>query len=301
MGCPAEHAITEGVSPGSAESMLADVDRDHIDRMVCFPSIALFAPSIEDPALAGELSRLYNEWVTAFCAGSRGRLLAAAVLPVENVDDAVAVLKDARRRGAVCAMLPPALRTRNLDHPDLDPLYAAACELDVPVGIHGAPGIHLPKIGVDRFSNYIQVHCVSFPFDQMTAMTAVVSGGVLERHPRLRVGFLESGVGWVPYFVDRLREHYDKRGDWIENGWRRDPREYLERGQIYVTCEPDEPILPGVIDALGDEFVMYASDYPHWDGDWPESTRSLRERGDIGETSRERILGANAARFFGLD
>jgi len=46
----------------------------------------------------------------------------------------------------------------------------------MPLGIHGAPGIHLPKIGVDRFTNYIQVHCVSFPFDQMTAMTALVSG-----------------------------------------------------------------------------------------------------------------------------
>ena len=76
----------------------------------------------------------------------------------------------------------------------------------MPLGIHGAPGIHLPKIGVDRFTNYIQVHCISFPFDQMTAMTALVSGGVFDRHPQLRVAFLEAGVGWVPFFIDRLHE-----------------------------------------------------------------------------------------------
>ncbi|BCI88156.1 hypothetical protein NIIDMKKI_33620 [Mycobacterium kansasii] len=76
---------------------------------------------------------------------------------------------------------------------------------------------------MDRFTNYIQVHCISFPFDQMTAMTALVSGGVFERHPQLRVAFLEAGAGWVPFFIDRLHEHYEKRGDWIEGGWRHDP------------------------------------------------------------------------------
>ena len=94
----------------------------------------------------------------------------------------------------------------------------AAAELDMPLGVHGAPGIHLPKIGVDRFTNYIQVHCISFPFDQMTAMTALVSGGVFDRHPTLRVAFLEAGVGWVPFFIDRLHEHYEKRGDWMPLG-----------------------------------------------------------------------------------
>src|SRR2546430_6827153 len=108
-------------------------------------------------------------------------------------------------------------------------------ELDMPLGVHGAPGIHLPKIGVDRFTNYIQVHCLSFPFDQMTAMTALVSGGVFDRHPKLRVAFLESGVGWVPYFIDRMHEHYEKRGDWIPNGWKHDPREYVAAGNVWVS------------------------------------------------------------------
>jgi predicted TIM-barrel fold metal-dependent hydrolase len=196
--------------------------------------------------------------------------------------------------------VPPALRTRNLDHPDLERFWAAAADLELPIGVHGAPGVHLPKIGVDRFTNYVQVHCVSFPFDQMAAMTSLLSGGVLERHPRLRVAFLEAGVGWVPFFLDRLHEHWEKRGDWVPNGWGRSPREYLERGQIYVSCEPEETILPGVIDACGDDFILYASDYPHWDSEFPESSRPLRERSDLSESSRAKLLGENARRFFGL-
>ena len=197
-------------------------------------------------------------------------------------------------------MIPPALRTRNLDHPDLDPLYAAAADLEMPLGVHGAPGLHLPKIGIDRFTNYIQVHCVSFPFDQMSAMTALVSGGVFDRHPRLRVAFLEAGVGWVPYFVDRMHEHWEKRGDWVRNGWRQDPRHYIEAGNVWVSCEPEEAILPAVAATLGPDFIMYASDYPHWDSDWPESTRPLRERRDLAEDVRAKIAGTNARRLYGL-
>ena len=134
----------------------------------------------------------------------------------------------------------------------------------------------------------------------MTAMTALVSGGVFDRHPRLRVVFLEAGVGWVPYFIDRMHEHYEKRGDWIPGGWQRDPEDYVGAGNIWVSCEPEEPILPGVIDVLGADFIMFASDYPHWDGDWPESTKHLRSRADISDADRAKIAGENARRFYKL-
>src|SRR5436309_14060617 len=110
-------------------------------------------------------------------------------------------------------MVPAALKVRNLDHPELEPLHAAAEELDMPLCVHGAPGIHLPKLGSERFDNYLQVHVVSFPFDMMIASTALILGGVLERHPKLRVALLESGVGWVPYLIERMGEHVEKRGE----------------------------------------------------------------------------------------
>jgi predicted TIM-barrel fold metal-dependent hydrolase len=301
-GCPPEHGLSRapGIDPASVEGTLRDADREGIGRMVLFPSMGLAIPGLRDPRFAAELAALYNEFIADWCGDSGGRLLGVATVPIEDVGASIALVRQAKERGLVCTHVPPALATRNLDHPDLDPFYAAAAELDMPLGVHGAPGVHLPKIGVDRFTNYVQVHCVSFPFDQMAAMTSLVSGGVFERHPKLRVAFLEAGVGWVPFFLDRLHEHWEKRGDWIENGWKRSPREYLERGQIFVSCEPEESILPGVVEVLGDDFILYASDYPHWDSDFPESAKALRERTDLPAASREKILGGNARRFFGL-
>lgn len=302
-GCPAEHGLTTapGLNCRSAEGVLGDAGRDHIDTMVLYPSLGLGIPTLRDPEFAAGFARFYNQWIADYCAASNGRLRGIAVTPLELGETAIDILREAKALGLVATHIPPALRTRNLDHPDLDPFYAAAVELDMPLGVHGAAGMHLPKIGVDRFTNYIQVHCIAFPFDQMTAMTALVSGGAFDRHPTLRVAFLEAGVGWLPYFIDRLHEHFEKRGDWIENGWRRDPHEYLAAGNIWLTCEPDEPILPGVIEALGDDFIMFASDYPHWDSDWPNSTESLRTRTDIGEESRRKIAALNAQRFYALD
>ncbi len=299
-GCPPEHGLSQapGINPGSQRGVLADADREGIDRMVLFPSFGLGIPSYRDVAFGAAMASFYNEWVAEWCRAGEGRLYAAAVVPIENIEASIQTLRQAKDLGLVCATVPPALRERNLDHPDLDRFYAVAQDLDLPLAVHGAPGVHLPKIGVDRFTNYIQVHCISFPFDMMTAMTAIVSGGVLERHPRLRIAFLESGVGWVPYFIDRMGEHYEKRGDWIPGGWKRHPRQYVERGQIYVTCETEEPLLPAALADLGTNFIMYASDYPHWDSEFPDSCRHLRARSDIDERAREAILGGNAARFF---
>lgn len=303
-GCPPEHGLSkaDGIDPSTAESILANADTDGIAEMVLFPSFGLCVPSLEDPDLGAGIARLYNEWIAGLCAQSQGRLHAAAVVPIEHGEVAIAVMGEAKELGLVCTVVPPALKSRNLDHPDLEAFYAAAEEMDMPLGVHGAPGIHLPKIGVDRFTNYIQVHCISFPFDQMTAMTALVSGGVFDRHPRLRVGFLESGAGWLPWFVERLHEHYESRGDWIQDGWRRTPEEYVEAGNVFITCEPDEKTLPSVVDALGDRCVMFASDYPHWDGAWPNATSELVEHaeGRLASESLARIAGANAREFYGL-
>ncbi len=299
-GCPPAHAINlaAGRNPLTVEGTLADASREGIDKMVLFPSFGLAVPSFRDPSFAGEIASFYNGYIRDWCAEAPEHLFGVAVVPLEDVETSIKLMTEAKQAGLVCTAVPPGLRERNLDHPDLEPFFAAAQDLDMPLGVHGAPGVHLPKIGVDRFTNYIQVHCISFPFDQMLAMTALISGGVLERHPRLRVAFLEAGVGWVPYFIDRMHEHFEKRGDWIENGWKRDPREYVERGQVYVTCEPEEPILPAVIEDLGSDFIMYASDYPHWDSDFPESSKPLRERSDIDNAARTQIMGGNAQRFF---
>ena len=300
-GCHAKHGLCleRGASPFTAGGVMHDADREGIDAMVFFPSAALGLPAFTDLAFAAEFARLYNRWLTGYCGQFPRRMFGVGLVPIEDVATSVRVMREAKELELVAIMVPAVLRERNLDHPDLAPFYAAAEDLDMPLGIHGAPGIHLPPLGAERFDNYLQVHVVSFPFDMMVATTALVLGGVLERHPRLRVALLESGVGWVPYFFDRLDEHVEKRGR-LTPGCKRAPREYLARGQLYVSCEPEESVVPFAAATLGDRFIMYASDYPHWDSDFPNSTRPLRERTDLGPEAKARILGENAATFYRL-
>jgi uncharacterized protein len=300
-GCPSEHGLSDqpGLDATTAGGILANADTDGINEMVLYPSFAMCVPSIVDPTLGVTTANLYNEWAADLVAQGQGRLHAAGVVPIEHGARALEVLAEIKALGLVCVVVPPALAHRNLDHPDLDPFYAAACDLELPLGVHGAPGMHMPKIGVDRFDNYIQVHSVSFPFDQMAAMTALVSGGVFDRHPTLRVAFLEAGAGWLPWFVERLGEHYEARGDWIPDGWQRHPDEYVAAGNIWVTCEPDERMLPAVLAQPGGDFVMYASDYPHWDGAWPHSSGELLGQ-PLDEPALAAVAGGNAGRFYRL-
>jgi predicted TIM-barrel fold metal-dependent hydrolase len=300
-GCPPDQGLCtdRGANPFTVEGVLRDADREGIDTMVFFPSVALGLPAFTDPGFAAEVARLYNGWLAGYCRQGRGRLYGVALVPIEDVAESIRIMREAKDLGLVATMVPAVLRTRNLDHPDLEPFYAAAEDLDMPLGVHGAPGIHLPPLGSERFDNYLQVHCVSFPFDMMVASTALVLGGVLERHPRLRVALLESGVGWVPYFVERMDEHVEKRGR-MAPGCKRLPREYVTRGQLYVSCEPEEAAVPLAAQVLGAHFILFASDYPHWDSGFPQATKPLRERRDLSPELKARILGENAARFYAL-
>ena len=300
-GCRAEEGmcLDRGANPFSVDGVLQDADKEGIDTMVFFPSAALGLPAYDDQHFAAEVARSYNRWLADYCRQGNGRLYGVALVPIEDVATSIQIMREAKKLGLVATMIPAVLKRRNLDHPDLDPFYSAAEELDMPVGVHGAPGIHLPKLGTERFDNYLQVHCLSFPFDMMVATTALVLGGVLERHPRLRVALLESGVGWVPYFFDRMDEHVEKRGR-LTPQCKRAPREYLQRGQIYVSCEPEESTVAFAASALGPDFILYASDYPHWDSDFPASTKPLRERTDLSDDVRRRIMSDNGARLYGL-
>jgi predicted TIM-barrel fold metal-dependent hydrolase len=290
----------EASNPFEPHGVLADADREGIDAMVLYPSLGIATTSFRDKTFAREFAQRYNRWLARYCAAAAGRLHGVAVVPLQDVEAAVSMLPEIEDLGLVAVTVPPALRDRNLDHPSLDAFFAGAAAAGLAVSVHGAPGMHVPTPGADRFDNYVQVHCVSFPFDQMVALTALAFGGVLERHPRLRVAFLEAGVGWVPYFVERMDEHFEKRGRQVP-GCKRPPSEYVARGQCYFSCEPEEHGIAMACEALGEDWIMYASDYPHWDSDFPHTVAPIRERADLSAETKAKILGGNALRFYGLN
>jgi hypothetical protein len=196
--------------------------------------------------------------------------------------------------------IPPVVGTANLDDPTLLPFFEACASLDLAVAVHSAPGMNLPLPGAERFDNYAQVHCLSFPVDQMVAFTALAMGGVLDRFPSLRVAFLESGTGWVPYFVHRVHEHFEKRPDLVP-AMKSDPRALLERGQCYFSFEAEEPLLVTCVEQLGDNWLVYSSDYPHWDSDFPGTVAEVRRlTASLGDDVTAKLLGTNAKALYRL-
>jgi predicted TIM-barrel fold metal-dependent hydrolase len=141
-------------------------------------------------------------------------------------------------------------------------------------------------------------HMVSHPFEQMLACLSLICKGVLERFPQLQVVFLESGVGWLPYWLwrmDEYREILPFQVPWLK----KKPSEYFRR-QCYISCESHEDNLGATIQAVGEDRILFASDYPHWDATFPGATKAILGRTDISPEAKKKIMGENTQRLLGL-
>jgi len=166
----------------------------------------------------------------------------------------------------------------------------------VPVLVHGGgQAVDQEPIGVQRFKTRLEVHALTHPLGQMIAVDCLTVGGVLHRFPKLRVGFMESGAGWIPYWLERLDEHWElmpEQAPAID----RKPSEYF-RSSCFISCESGEAMLPYVVKELGDDNILYASDYYHWDCSFPDTVKKLAERTDVGERTKKKIFTDNPARL----
>jgi predicted TIM-barrel fold metal-dependent hydrolase len=134
--------------------------------------------------------------------------------------------------------------------------------------------------------------------EQMLALTTFVAYGILERHPGLRVAFLETGAVWALSYLHRLDEHLELFG-FDRGGLTMPPSEYFQR-QCFVSVEEVEPGLSTMVAQYPDS-VVFASDYPHADGTFPGSTADLLRTDDLTEAEVVRVLRDNARRLYGLD
>jgi predicted TIM-barrel fold metal-dependent hydrolase len=300
-GVPIDASTNPRCAAGATDvdARLADMDAEGIDVQVLYGGLVLGVAGYGDAGFALDVCRAYDDWLLAkVCGHAPDRLKGVAVVPIQDVARAVDEAERAAGLGAVAVTIPPVVGAANLDHESLLPFFEACAGLDLAVAVHSAPGMNLPLPGAERFDNYAMVHALSFPVDQMVALTALTLGGVLDRLPDLRVAFLESGVGWVPYFVHRLHEHHEKLPHLLPEGVS-DPRAIVERGQCYFSFEAEEPLLAEYVAHLGDESLVYASDYPHWDSDFPGTVEEVRRSG-LPEATLARALGENATRLYRL-
>jgi len=300
-------AIQVEVRDGAFEpdARLRDMDKEGIDVSVNYPTPLLGVSDFPDVESSVEVCRAYNDWfVEHYHTVARDRLYAMALVPLGDPAAAAReAIRAVRELGAVGVMVQPYAGDVHLCDRQLDLLWAAAEELGVPVGVHGSRHTCAPHLRSESFRDQARFYAASHPFQQQVAMGDLSLGGVLERYPRLKVVFLEAGVGWMPWFIDRLDEAYESvREDWIadRDTLARRPSEYLLSGNCWFSCEPDEPNLSVMVDALGDRQVIYASDYPHFDCDFPDSVAELVEDSGLRGHALENVAGRNAGRLYGI-
>ena len=289
-----------GAKPGGPEDQLRAMDEDGIDVMVLYPTAGLHVGSLHELDFATSVARAYNDWLYHFCKTDPARLKFVALLAAQDPIAAAEELERAvTHRGALAGVLPTYL-PQNPDFGDTryDPVYAMAERLGVGLGFH--TGTSGNSLGGQRFRKFLSAHTIDHPAEQMMAMIGTIVGGVFERFPGLSIAYLESGIGWVPYMMDRLDEEVEKRGADEASYLKMLPSEYIKSGRIFFGIECGEKTIPDAVRWGLDHTLLYSSDYPHWDGDWPHTVKTIRKRADLSESTKQKMLHDNVARFYGL-
>lgn len=282
------------------EARLRDMDREGVEFAILYPTLGLLMGGVRDPGLAIEICRAYNDWLADYCRQCRGRAAGVAMIYLHDVKAATEELKRVPSLGLKGAFIRPGPeQPRDLGHPTFHPFYAEAERLGIPIAVHEATSSLLGASGADRFNSYFFKHVVTHPMEQMLQCLSIVCGGLLEKFPRLTVAFMEAGAGWLPYWLWRMDEHYELMGELMTPWLKMKPSEYFER-QCYISCDPDEWVLPRIIDLIGEEKIVFASDYPHFDSRFPEAVAGIRDNAALSERTKRKILGENATRLYGL-
>jgi predicted TIM-barrel fold metal-dependent hydrolase len=276
------------------------LDQEGIEKQVIYPTLGLlWEGGVDDPYLADALCRAYNTWALELTAPYRERLFPAAHISLRDPQLAVREMRRVATLGCrtiFVAAMP--VNGRSFGHPDFDPVWAAAQDLDLSVGIHLVGHRHYTgsEWYRDRDPGFMFV-TMNVIQDPRMALTTMVYDGVFERFPRLRVATIEAMAGWVGEWLERLDYRYRYMGHTSQ--MKRPATEYFRRN-IWVNGDPEERMFPLIVQFAGDERFFVGSDYPHAEGFVRPVEKVRRGLAGLPSASVEKILGENARKFFGI-
>lgn len=284
------------------KARLAVMDAEGIDLAVLYPGLGFSLGAIHDPALGVASCQVYNDWIAEYCSADPKRLVGAAALPLQDPKAAAAEARRAAKLGLRGTFVRP---NPHGGHPlhdrHFDPVWQALQEEDLPLGFHPAGLFDMP--GASRSMREYMAdgthHALILFFDQYMTLSNLVYGGTLERHPELKLLILECGGGWIAHWMDRLDE-FPRAYDWQLKHLKLEPSEYFLR-QGYISFDPGEHTKAAMAKFIGDDRMVWASDFPHSDAQYPGVVDELRETsGDLSAKARANFFGLNALRLYGL-
>jgi predicted TIM-barrel fold metal-dependent hydrolase len=288
-----------GVQDDQAENRVKDMDEEGTDAHFLVPTLWVSVVGLPDVELEVGLIRAYHRYAAEFCGQFPARLKTAIVASTRAVDEAV---REIRRWGTskwAVAVLPVLGKNMPIDHPDLEPIWHAAEEHDLAI-VHHSNTWNPPYFPAyqDVWDNIFLGRLASHPWGGMRFMAAFIGAGIMDRYPRLRMGILECGFGWLPFWAKRMDEQAAYVGGVA--ALKHAPSEYLQSGRFFCTIErhEGEDLYNFATSVLGDDVLMYASDYPHSECQFPDSVDNLLRWSSLKPDTRRKLLWDNAARFY---
>jgi predicted TIM-barrel fold metal-dependent hydrolase len=271
---------------------LKDMDTAGVDKSVMFASQSDGFCMLDDIGFESALQRAYHRFMNHYCSEAEGRLFWVGNSNLRDIDESIRQLRywhehDPYFAGMfISRALPDGAM---LDHPRLHPLFAASQELNMPIWVHG--GSNRPPLTPWPGASNAVYH----GWGGQYALAGLVGGGVFDLFPELRIGLFESGVGWMPWFIEKLDDGY-RPGSAQTPYLKRSASEIAASGQLFVSIEADEEYIPEAVEALGEHLWLFATDYPHNGTCWPEGV-PLVDGQKISEKAKLAMLGENALRF----
>jgi predicted TIM-barrel fold metal-dependent hydrolase len=288
-----------GVQDDQAANRIQDMDDEGADVHFLIPTSWTSLVGLDDVTLEVGIIRAYHRHMADFCGQFPGRLQGPIVASTRAVDEAVREIRQWGTSKWAVAVMPLLGMQVPVDHPSLEPIWQAAQDHDLPIMHHSFtwtppyfPGYQ------DLWENIFLGRLASHPWGAMRFVGGFIGAGIMDRYPQLRMGILECGFGWLPFWARRMNEQAGYVGGTAP--LKHACSDYLTSGRFFCSIEmhEGEDMFNAVTSFLGDNVLMYASDYPHSECHFPDSIDHVLHWSSLKPETRQKLLWDNARRFY---
>jgi predicted TIM-barrel fold metal-dependent hydrolase len=296
--------ITPRVAEDNAAGRLRDMDQEGRDIDFIIPGPWAYGAPALAPHLARGLYRAYHRYMAEYCSADSRRLKSMVLALATDPEWSAQMIREHAHEDWVAAVWPLLPEGLPIDDPDLEPIWAAADEADLPIMYH-AFTVETPYFPGyrDIWDNPAMGRCAGQTWGGQRFLSFMLMGGMLDRYPHLRVGSLESGHGWLPHWLVRLTRQIDYVRGSVSPTLKHTPVEYAQMGRVFCSIDFSEGVAltKAAIDLLGDHVFMFASDYPHPETIFPDHADTvIAWRQTLGEPAMHKLMWENASRFLRL-